>query len=56
MIVHKCNLSLLSLFQNNELKESFAKSKPKVNPPDVEIKAEDIIVDVNITESGFRGY
>ncbi|PKK18714.1 SAM domain and HD domain 1, partial [Columba livia] len=40
--------------KNNELKESFAKSKPKVNPPDVEIKAEDIIVDVINMDYGMK--
>ncbi|NXW84498.1 SAMH1 triphosphohydrolase, partial [Alopecoenas beccarii] len=40
--------------KNNKLEKSFAESKPKKHPPDVEIKAEDIIVDVINMDYGMK--
>ncbi|XP_061297751.1 deoxynucleoside triphosphate triphosphohydrolase SAMHD1 isoform X2 [Pezoporus flaviventris] len=40
--------------QNNSLAESIAKSKPEKDPPDVELKAEDFVVDVINMDYGMK--
>ncbi|KAM4650336.1 deoxynucleoside triphosphate triphosphohydrolase SAMHD1 isoform 1-T1 [Amazona ochrocephala] len=40
--------------QNNSLAESIAKSKPEKDPPDVELKAEDFVVDVVNMDYGMK--
>ncbi|KFO86307.1 Deoxynucleoside triphosphate triphosphohydrolase SAMHD1, partial [Buceros rhinoceros silvestris] len=43
-----------NIVKNNSLAESFANSKPEKDPPDVELKAEDFIIDVINMDYGMK--
>ncbi|XP_054029647.1 deoxynucleoside triphosphate triphosphohydrolase SAMHD1 [Dryobates pubescens] len=43
-----------TVIKSNSLLESFANSRPEKNPPDVELKAEDVIIDVINMDYGMK--